>query len=102
MARMYQVQPLPIRAPRGGAWSWRRVLEPSEPEFGRMQQRHERGEMAVRTWIGGIGNFDDPLAWDPTGVPRPGDTAVIQRLSFSTTPATSRLAWQVLDHVNIE
>jgi hypothetical protein len=29
------------------------------------------------TWFGGIGRFDNPNDWNPTGVPQSGDTAVI-------------------------
>src|ERR1035441_3147285 len=33
--------------------------------------------MTTRTWFGGTGNFENPQAWTPTGVPAPGDTALI-------------------------
>ncbi len=33
--------------------------------------------MTTRTWNGTNGNFGDAGSWSPTGVPQPGDTAVI-------------------------
>lgn len=34
--------------------------------------------MASKRWVGGTGNYADGSEWSPTGVPAPGDTAVIE------------------------
>src|SRR5262245_16010682 len=47
--------------------------------------------MATKTWNDGTDNWNNPIDWTPTGVPGPGDDAVI---SFGTvslhTPVTVR------------
>jgi hypothetical protein len=56
--------------------------------------------MATKTWIGGTGNFENSLAWTPTGVPVSGDVAVIGPGS-AASPTLVQVSNTLIDGVTI-
>lgn len=51
--------------------------------------------MTTEVWIGGTGSFDDPNEWSPSGVPGPGDVAII-------SIGTATLSMQKLDGFELQ
>ena len=51
--------------------------------------------MATKTWNGSSDSFDNAAAWAPTGVPAPGDTAVINAGTVSLARTLSGVAIQL-------